>query len=134
MKRIEEKTRKMIRRFFQGISLTAVAFVFQACYGPGPDRYHDVKLTGTVTSKTTNLPIKGIKIAVNDGLNYTYSDENGKFDFFASNIDLYSQSKMNVHFLDIDGIENGHFADLTKVIDHAGKNEVKIDVKLEDFE
>ena len=83
MKKLEFKLRKSLRNIFNGISLTAVAFIFQSCYGPEPDwRYCDVKLTGTVTSKTTNLPVKGIKIAVDKGLNYGFTDEDGKFDFY----------------------------------------------------
>ena len=84
MKKIELKSRQLLRKIFNGISLTAVAFIFQACYGVGPDCYSDVRLTGTVTSKTTNLPIQGIKVTVNDeSHNIGITDENGKFDFYA---------------------------------------------------
>jgi hypothetical protein len=142
MKKVELKSRKLLRNIFGGISLTAMVFIFQACYGTGPDRYSDVKLTGKVVSKTSNLPINGIKITVNEGYNYGFTDENGKFDFYVSVPDWayekdgvnYIPGELNVHFLDIDGVENGHFADTTIIIKPAYKNEVKIDVELREIQ
>ena len=145
MRKIELKSRKWLRTIFGCISFTAVAFAFQACYGTMDDWYYDVKLTGTVRSKSTGLPIKGIKITVNDGMRYYdennasgMTDENGRFDFYASvpnygyyNVN-YSPDSVRVHFLDIDGIENGDFADKTIIIDPAHKDEVKIYVELEE--
>ena len=140
MKKNKLKSRKLLWRIFGGISLTAMVFIFQACYGMPMVLYdcYDVRLTGMVKSKTTNLPINGIKITVNEGYNYVFTDENGKFDFYArvSSLDYdedgvsYTQDKFYIHFLDIDGIENGHFADTAIVINPAHKNEVKIDVEL----
>ena len=145
MRKIELKSRKLLRTIFGGISLTALAFAFQACYGPGPDMMYDIKLTGTVKSKNTNLPVKGIKVSVNNGKSelfnsYGITDENGKFDFYASvpngnyYIDsvCYAANNVNIHFLDIDGAENGDFFDKTIVIDPAHKDEVKINVELEE--
>ena len=134
MKKLELKSRKLLRRIFNGVSLTAVAFIFQACYGPDPGTYCDVKLTGTVTSKTTNLPIKGIKVAVNEGLSFGLTDENGKFDFYTSFDTYHSQDGMNIHFLDVDGEENGHFADKTMSIEPVCKDEIKIDMELDEKE
>ena len=134
MKRIELKTRKLVRKIFNGISLTAVAFIFQACYGPGPDMYCDVKLTGTVISKTTGLPIKGIQVSVDEVPNFGSTDENGKFVIYAT-IDGWSYSadaRANVHFRDIDNADNGHFADKTIIVETACKDEVKIDVELDE--
>ena len=138
MKKIELKTRKLLRAIFGGLSLTAVAFIFQACYGTGPDHCYDIKLTGTVKSKTTNLPIKGIQVTVvGCGYNYNFTDENGNFDFYTSvpNEWAYNDSdSVYVHFLDIDSTENGFFADKTIVIRPAHKDEIKINVKLDDKE
>ena len=142
MKKIELKSRKLLRRIFGGISLTAMVFIFQACYGMPYDRYSDVKLTGTVISKTTNLPISGIKVSVNEGYNYEVTNENGKFDFYVGvpKVDYdkdgvhYTPDKLNIHFLDIDGIENGHFADTTIVINPTYKNEVKIDIAMREIQ
>jgi hypothetical protein len=152
MRRIELKSRKLLRRIFGGISLTAVAFVFQACYGPGPDPFYDVKMTGRVVSKTTNKPIEGIKVAVNyylrNNCGYGYTNGNGEFNFYASvpneyyydhgfSIDStrfyrYTQDSVYVHFLDVDGIENGEFADTIIIINPAYKDEVRINVALEE--
>ena len=142
MRKVELKSRKLLRKIFGGISLTAMAFIFQACYGPRDAGLHDVKLTGTVVSKTSSLPINGIKITVNEGYNYGFTDENGKFDFYASVPDRdydkdgvrYTQDKLNINFLDIDGVQNGHFADTTIIIDPARKSEVKIEVELREIQ
>jgi len=153
MRKIELKYRKFLRTLFGCVSLTAVAFVFQACYGTGPAPSYSVKLTGTVKSKTTNLPIKGIKISVNHrGNNSLYNcgftDENGKFEFYANvpneyfydyefDIDStrnyrYTYDSVYVRFSDIDSVENGLFEDKTIITAPAHKNEVKISVELEE--
>ena len=141
MKKWELKSRKLLRKIFNCFSLTAVAFIFQACYGMPHDEYYDVKLTGTVTSKTTNLPVKGIKVSVNDGISYGFTDEKGKFDFYASvpgwdeerDGVKYSADKANVHFRDIDGVKNGHFADTTIIINPIRKDEVRMNVQLREI-
>ena len=133
MKNIELKSRKMLRKLFNCFSLTAVAFVFQSCYGMEPDNQYDVKLSGTVISSATNEPIKGIKISVVDGVNYAFTDENGKFSFYAS-VDDYcgNPDGINVRFADIDGVENGHFTDKTVNVTSDCKDEVKINVALDE--
>ena len=147
MKKIELKSRKLLRTLFGCLSFTAVAFVFQACYGMPYDDFYDVKLTGVVTSKTTNLPIKGIKVTVgSEKYNYGITDENGSFDFYASvpswdshyrdrrDSMHYTPDGVRIHFLDIDGIQNGHFADTTIIINPARKDEVKINIALREKE
>ena len=137
MKKIELKSRKLLRRIFGGISLTAVAFTFQACYGVPEDFGYDIKVTGTVKSKTTNLPIKGIKVSRPDHSTYEITDEDGNFSFYTYidsiryNNDNRSDS-IPILFADIDGIENGYFVDKTIIIDPAHKDEVKINVELEE--
>jgi len=143
MKKFEFALRKFLRTIFGCISFTAIAFVFQACYGTGPDRFYDVRLSGIVKSKATNLPIKGIKVIVNKEHNFGITDRHGKFDFYASvpamNFDVmysdtlyrYIADSVKVHFQDIDGIENGYFADKTIIINPARKDEVEINVVLD---
>jgi len=134
MKTIELKSRKLLRKIFNSFSITAVAFIFQACYGPGPDaRYCDLKLTGTVISRTTSLPIPGIKVAVNEWGNFGITDENGKFDFYASIPDCCNQKGLSIQFLDIDGAENGNFVGKTIPVDPACKNEVTINAELDEL-
>ena len=124
MKMIELKTRKMLRKIFGGISLTAMAFVFQACYGM-PNDYSDyVRFIGTVKSNTTLLPIEGIKVIVNnDGYNFGITNEDGKFDFYSTVPNqTFSKNRKNaseeisVQFSDIDGAQNGNFADTTVIV------------------
>ena len=133
MKKVELKARKALRRLFNCFSLTAVAFAFQSCYGMDHDFQYDVKLSGTVISSATKEPIKGIKISVVDGLNYTVTDENGKFSFYAS-VEGYCNDPdgINVRFVDIDDVENGHFADKTVNVASDCKDEVKINVALDE--
>ena len=117
-----------------------MAFVFQACYGTEPDRHYDIKVTGTVRSKSTDAPIKGIKVVVNSEYNFGITNEEGNFDFYASipnyydyyDSVTYSPDSVNVHFLDIDGDENDSFSDTIIIINPAHKDEVKISVLLED--
>ena len=131
MKTIELKSRKILRKIFNCFSITAVVFIFQACYGMPHDGYCDFKLSGTVISKTTNSPVKGIKVT--DGLNFKLTDENGKFEFYASIPNCNSQASVEVHFLDIDGEANGHFNDKTIVVKPEKMNEVKMNtVELEE--
>ncbi|MDR2979305.1 MAG: carboxypeptidase-like regulatory domain-containing protein [Bacteroidales bacterium] len=140
MKKIELKTRKWLRTLFGCVSLTAVAFVFQACYGTGPDESFDVKLTGMVTSKSTNLPVKGITVTVNEGINYGITDEDGNFDFYASikPFDYYKDSvhytpdSVRINFLDTDGVENGFFVDTMIIINPVSQDEAKIFMELEE--
>ena len=129
MKTIELKSRKLLRKCFNCFSLTAVAFIFQACYGMEPPCDCDVRFTGTVTSKTTNLPIKGIKVAV-DKYHYAFTDENGKFDFYSGCLWDNRTSDVNVQFIDVDGIEDGPFAEHTISVKHDCKDEMKINAVL----
>ena len=152
MKKLELKTRKLLRTIFGCISFTAVAFVFQACYGIEEDPFHDVKLTGIVKSKSTQLPIKGIEVAVNVHVNgfdncfgYGMTNQKGEFDFYASvpNYNYYyhlqdtistvlKPDSVRVYFFDIDGMENGSFDDKVIIINPAHKDEVKLYVELEE--
>jgi len=138
MKKIELRFRKLLRLIFGCISLTAVAFIFQACYGIVDDMYYDIRFSGTVLSNTTNLPVKGIKVTVNDmNYNMVLTDEDGKFDFYASIPENIFDDEGNnisdeikVHFRDIDDIENGLFADTTVIVKRELQNEVIINMQM----
>ena len=145
MKNLKLHFRKFLRTIFGCLSFTAVAFVFQACYGTGPDPYYDIRLTGTVKSKTTQMPIKGVKVLLKIDVygeklyNFGITDNRGYFDFYASVPEWdymidgvhYPADSVKVNFMDIDSIENGYFEDKTIVIDPAHKDEVKIYAELE---
>ncbi|MDR0830307.1 MAG: carboxypeptidase-like regulatory domain-containing protein [Prevotellaceae bacterium] len=143
MKKLELKTRKWLRGILMGSSLTAVAFIFQACYGMIRDFGFDVTLSGSVRSKSANLPIQGIKVSVPNTPTYAITDENGNFSFHAY-VDAYQQETdstgitvkkdhIPVLFSDIDSTENGGwFADKEVIISHINQDAVKIDVELEE--
>jgi len=138
MKKIELKSRKLLRAIFGGISLTAIAFTFQACYGTMGDYGYDIKITGTVKSKTTKLPVKGIKVSRPNNPTYEITDEKGNFSFytfiddgvFLNDSTYLPADSIPILFSDIDGIENGNFCDTTIIINPARKDEVKINVEL----
>jgi hypothetical protein len=140
MKKIELKSRKLLRAIFGGFSLTAIAFIFQACYGPAQDDIFDLKLSGTVMSKTTNIPIEGIKVTVNDVLNYGTTDKDGKFDFHAAisrggyydGDTYYTPDSVRIHFCDTDEVKNGSFSDTTIVIGDFRSRVVKMNVQMEE--
>lgn len=88
----------------KGVCLSSVAFVFQACYGTPQDFGMDMLVSGKVNSKNTGLPIKGIKVSVENTPQYTHTDEAGNFSFYTERLD-----GAKIQFEDIDSTENGHF-------------------------
>lgn len=93
------------RKMIGGLCLTSIAFVFQACYGTGYDFGEDILIEGQVTSKASGLPIKGIKVSVADKVQYTSTDEDGKFSFFIEKI-----KTPKIKFTDIDSTQNIWFS------------------------
>ncbi|MBP1664391.1 MAG: putative lipoprotein [Bacteroidetes bacterium] len=93
------------RKIIGGLCLSSIAFVFQACYGTPQDFGNDLLIEGQVKSKTSGLPIQGIKVSVADKVQYTNTDENGKFSFY---IERFQNAKIN--FTDIDSDHNGSFS------------------------
>lgn len=83
------------RKIIGGLCLTSIAFVFQACYGTPQDFGNDLLIEGQVKSKSTGLPIKGIKVSVADIIQYTNTDENGRFGFY-----IEKQNKLKIIFTD----------------------------------
>ena len=53
---------KWLRKILKGVSLTAAMFVFQACYGPGPEYYFDEHVTFHVTDGDTGEPMEGVRV------------------------------------------------------------------------
>ena len=134
MKKIELKARKFLREIFKGVSFTAMAFVFQACYGPLPDerQYDDVILSGVVVSNSTHMPIEGVKVTVAEGLIYGYTDKNGGYNLYVSRLGL-DKDGLNIHFQDVDGTENGHFADTILTVNCKSNDEVISFVELREI-
>ena len=93
------------RKIIGGLCLTSVAFVFQACYGTPQDFGNDLLIEGQVTSKISGLPIKGIKVSIADKIQYTNTDENGKFSFYIERLQY-----AKIQFTDIDSTQNTLFS------------------------
>ncbi|MDR0643887.1 MAG: carboxypeptidase-like regulatory domain-containing protein [Treponema sp.] len=121
MKKTKEIGRKILRRILQGLGLSTVAFVFQACYGPPQAMGLDVLIRGAVKSKTTNSPIKGIKVSAKDMYSYELTDEDGKFQFYVP-----QDEPCTIQLEDIDGPENGSYVSTEIAVD---LSKDKIDLK-----
>ncbi|MFA5325923.1 MAG: hypothetical protein WC305_07175 [Bacteroidales bacterium] len=93
-----------LRKILGGISFTSALFIFQACYGTPQDFGMDLLIEGQVKSKTSGLPINGIKVSIANNIQYSYTNEDGKFS-------LYTEMTNNItlSFEDIDLTENGVF-------------------------
>ncbi|MDR2511615.1 MAG: hypothetical protein LBC89_04040 [Bacteroidales bacterium] len=149
--------RKLFRNLLKCMSVTTVMFIFQACYGMAKygmpeDLYEDVLINGCVKSKNGNLPIKGIKVQIHESEYGDFTDENGNFSFYSPrhlqcpiyDTIIYGEDTIiapdehyswdgngfPVVFKDIDGVENGHFADSTVMVNVYRQHEVTINVLL----
>lgn len=112
MKPSPNKSRKLLRNIFNGLSATSLAFTFQACYGTPQDFGEDVLITGTVTSKQTGEAIPGVKVAVEDQPQYDLTDSNGQFSMYA-----LRSSACTVTFKDADALQHGDFLPKDTVVE-----------------
>ncbi len=118
--------RNWLRKILGGLSLTSAMFVFQACYGTPQDYGLDLVIDGRVKSKTTGLPIKGIKVSIADNSQYEFTDEKGLFSF-------YTEMKQNlkVQFTDVDSIHNGIYINQDTVLTDLTET-IYLDIQLEE--
>jgi len=107
MIKLSEKSRRVLRRIYQGLGAATVSLLFQACYGMPQD---DVTISGTVSSKK-DTPIPGIQVSVDKPSSVVITNENGNF-----NIYVYGQTSYELQFEDIDGPLNGSYKTLKKTI------------------
>ncbi len=122
-----DKKRKILRKVYGALSLSSALFVFQACYGTPPDMGMDVTIQGFVKSKTTNQPIAGIKVSIENHPQYEVTDSEGKFKIYTSRESVYK-----VKFEDVDFSKNGAFLPkdtVVKIIDEITFLNVSLDVK-----
>jgi len=115
-----------IRKIISGLSFTSAIFIFQACYGTPQDFGLDLLIEGQVKSKTSGLPIKGIKVSVTNNRQYEITDEKGNFSFYTELLD-----SLSFQFQDIDSIQNGQYIDKNMVVTEIREN-VYLDVMLEE--
>ena len=127
MKKLSEKSRRLLRMVYRGLGVTAVSLVFQACYGMPPDLENDAVIHGSVRAKNTNKSIPGIKVSIeNTGFTVQTSDK-GYFYMYIPRQDYYT-----VKFEDVDGPENGGSFKQHKMEITAFKGERSVNVYLEE--
>lgn len=114
------------RGIIGGLSFSSALFIFQACYGMPQDFEHDLLVSGQVSSKTSGLPIKGVKVSVEDSILYGITDEAGSFSFYTKWMD-----SLIIQFADIDSTKNGFFADKDTLVSNI-KESVTLDVEMEE--
>lgn len=124
LKSITLMAKRWIRNIIGGLSLTSALFIFQACYGTMQDYGHDVHVYGKITSKKTGLPIEGIKISIEDDIQYEYTNDEGRFHMYIARQDT-------VKFLIKDIAEKKTYIDRDTIVinpDHS----ISLDIKLEE--
>jgi putative lipoprotein (rSAM/lipoprotein system) len=139
MKKLSEKSRRILRMIYRGLGAVTVSLLFQSCYGNPlyygslggaygmpPDDDFDT-IYGVVRSKT-EAPVPGIKVSVKDtpSYGYAYTNTNGIFKIYVP-----QQESYKIKFEDIDGAENGSFKTLKKKIT-LGDTGVSLDIQLEE--
>lgn len=110
-----------------GLSITSALFIFQACYGTPQDLGHDLLLEGQVKSKTSGLPIKGIKVTVSNNMQYEFTDDNGHFSLYTEMLE-----HLKILFEDVDSTQNGLYADKDTVLNNISTGKVFLDIDLEE--
>ncbi len=115
-----------IRKVVGGLSLTSAMFVFQACYGTPQGFEPDLLIEGQVKSKTSGLPINGIKVSVAENMQYEMTDQEGKFSFYTQLLE-----NLTLQFQDIDSLENGHYITKDTVLTVLSEK-VYLDIALEE--
>ena len=119
-----DKKRKIIRGILGTLSFSSALFVFQACYGTPRDLNNDLYIEGQVKAKKTELPVQGIKVAVQDYPQFEYTDGNGQFRIY-----LPLATEYKIRFEDVDAGQNGTFLPLDSTV-RVGTGSVYLNVKL----
>jgi hypothetical protein len=110
MKKITDRSRKILSMIFRGISVSAASLILQACYGiiPPDEPYAEYgmppsnTIQGKVASKKTQEPIFGIEVSIEGTKYLIHTREDGYFYLDGVGIqDVYT-----LKFKDVD--ENAH--------------------------
>jgi len=117
---------KLLRFLLKSFSLTAVLFVFQACYGTPQDFEQDLQIEGTITDKVTGNPIQGIKVQIGGTIQYTLTDESGRFYMYRYN----NHSNFQLQCSDVDSLENGIYNSYDTTVVYTSSY-MNIDIALE---
>jgi hypothetical protein len=116
----------LIRNLIKGLSFTSAVFVFQACYGTPQDFGMDLLVEGEVTSRNTGDGIPQIKVSMNNGEYYEYTDEDGRFMFYAEPTD-----SLKFTFEDFDSSNNTKYLTKDTLVINEGER-VYLDIVLDE--
>ena len=122
--KIVNKKRKILRAIYGTLSFSTALFVFQACYGSPEDFGMDLYFEGVVKSKSTNIPISGIKVSLADQPQYEITDSLGRFGMHVARASEY-----NFRFEDTDSIKNGAFFTKDTTIKYIDRLNIFLDAK-----
>ncbi len=125
--KLTDRKRKILRKIYGALSLSSSLFVFQACYGTPHDMGMDVYIQGFVKSKTTNIPITGIKVSIENHPQYEMTDSIGGFKIYTSR-----DTEYKLKFEDVDSTKNGMFLPkdtIVKIINESTFLNVRLDAK-----
>lgn len=117
--------KRWIRNIIGGLSLTSALFIFQACYGTMQDYGNDVHLTGKITSKNTGEALKGIKISIEDDIQYGLTNDEGIFHMY-----IAPQDTIKLLFQDIK--DEKVYTDKDTTIIHF-EQDININIKMEEL-
>jgi len=132
MIKLSEKTRRVLRAVYRGLGVTAVSFIFQACYGPPPDGGYDIPVRGMVKSKKTDAPISGIKVSADYSSYHKLTDTDGEFYILVPRAPIQDHYTVKIKFEDVDGQENGGLFKKKEIT--LSENNPYLDVELEEDE
>ncbi|MDR1786887.1 MAG: hypothetical protein LBR16_00325 [Treponema sp.] len=130
MKKLLNGWRRILRRVWQGLSISALAMVFQACYGPflAKDDYP----YGTVQNGE-GAPIKDILVLLIDQADQNAADtsnwpqtstaEDGSFQLWLP----YEEAETyTARFKDVDGAANGSYQDRDEILVYGEPNTITL--------
>jgi hypothetical protein len=121
------KKQRILRKVYGALSLSTALFIFQACYGTPRDFGLDVHIEGCVKSQSTDMPIQGVRVSLDQSPQYEITDKDGKFSFYIS-----KASEYKVKFESIDPANEGVYLPkdtVLKVVDEATYLSVSLDAK-----
>jgi hypothetical protein len=86
----------------------------------------DILIEGQVKSKTSGMPIEGIKVSFEDYMDYVLTNNEGRFSYYSEILD-----KMEITFKDIDSTQNGLYLDKDTVLTNV-KEHVFLEINLDE--
>ena len=119
--------RNWARGLIGGLSFTSALFIFQACYGMPQDMMDDILIEGKVTSKTSGLPVEGIRVSMGEWENHVITKSDGAFSFYT-----LRTHRLRILCEDTDPYAHGNFACKDTLLYDPG-NEVYVNIALDEY-